>query len=353
MSKFYRDEEGHYWENRGVFGGRALLAPAPIWAGNINPYLFEGPNIIIKSHKKPLCHVPELKKGAQPTDDGNLLLTDDAKNELLRTDPHAEMFIRRYMMGKEFINNIPRWCLWMVGAEPADIRKCPRVLERIERVRAFRLESESAGTRKAADTPTLFGIVRSSDNYYLAIPQVSSEKRRYIPIGWLPPDVIAGNNLYMCPNATLYQFGILNSSVHMSWVRKISGRLKMDYRYSNTVDYNTFPFPDNDNPLRPEIEKTAQAILDARALYPRSSLADLYDERTMPPELRKAHRANDDAVMRAYQFTNPDEEDIVINLMYMYKELTGCKELTATYPNLKFWKSWYEDEDYEGKQPHA
>ena len=196
----------------------------------------------------------------------------------------------------------------------------------------------------------LFSEIRTSPTDYLAIARVSSGERRYIPIDWLSADVIPGDGIFMCPNSTLYQFAILNSSVHMSWVRKVSGRLKMDYRYSNTVDYNTFPFPDNNNPLRPEIEKTAQAMLDARKLYPRSSLADLYDERTMPPELRKAHRANDDAVMRAYQFTSPDEEDIVINLMYMYKELTGCKELTATYPNLKFWQSWYDDEDYEDEE---
>lgn len=364
-SKFIEDEEGHYWEERLAYGGRRLYMPAPMWAGNLNAYLFEGPNIFIAAQTKPLCNVPALRLGCVPRDDGNLILTTEEKDELLRTDPLAEKFIRPFVGAMEFINRISRWCLWLQGVEPADIRKCPRVLERIERVRYFRLSSKREATRKQAETPALFSEIRYSTTDYLAIPSTSSSNRRYIPIAWLSSDVICSNAMFMCENSTLYQFGILNSSVHMAWVRKISGRLKSDYRYSNTLDYNAFPFPQLLKvPVKPgeppkvhpavhEIEATAQGILNARALYPRSSLADLYDERTMPPELRKAHHANDDAVMRAYGFTrryedeNFHEEDIVIQLMYMYKELTGCEEYTAQYPNHELWQEYYGEDEEE------
>ena len=364
-SKFHEDSDGNFWEERGTVGGRKFYVPAPEWAGNINPYLFEGPNIFITAHPKPLCNVPVLKRGADPVDGRNLILTDEQKAELLRTDPQAEKLIRPFMMGRDFINRKPRWCLWLKGVEPADIRKCPRVLERIEHVRLFRLKRPEGATRRAAETPALFLAPRECTTNYLAIPKVSSSARRYIPIDWLTPDVIAGDKLFVCENATLYQFGILNSSVHMAWVRKISGRLRNDYSYSNTIDYNAFPWPilppppvkPGENPkVHPsvkEIESTAQGILNARALYPKSSLADLYDERTMPPELRKAHRANDDAVMRAYGFTRHYEddtfhdEDIVINLMYMYQDLTGCEEFKGSYPNRELWLSYYPEDDDE------
>lgn len=355
-SRFYRDEDGNFWEPRDM-GSGTFYVPAPEWAGNINAYLFEGPNILIGTHRKPICDVPVLKRGSTPIDGGHLIMTDEQKTELLRTDPQSEKFIRPFMGANEFINNIPRWCLWLKGAEPADIRKCPRVLERIEKVREFRLSRERSATKKAADTPMLFGeITFECTNNYLAIPKTSSENRKYIPIGWLSPEVIAGDALFVCENATLYHFGVLMSSVHMAWVRGIGGRLRNDFRYSNTIDYNAFPWPElpalpgQPSPYKLMIEKTAQAILDARALYPRSSLADLYDERTMPPELRKAHRQNDEAVMRAYGFTNhyDDErlnsQDIVISLMYMYKELTGCEEFSDSYPNREFCRRFYEEE---------
>lgn len=364
-SKFRQDKNGFYWEKRFSVDDGDIYMPAPAWAGNINAYLFEGPNIYIDSHEKPICDVPELRRGAMPVDDGNLLLTDEEKNELLRTDPQAEKLIRPFMNGKDFIYNIPRYCLWLKGVEPADIRKCPRVLERIEKVRKFRLKSNRSATKKAADTPMLFDEITECNTNYLVIPKTSSERRKYIPIGWLSPDVIAGDALFVCENATLYQFGVLNSSVHMAWVRKISGRLTNRLRYSNTIDYNAFPWPDlpevswypEGNPVRLEIQKTAQEILDARKLYPRSTLADLYDERTMPPELRKAHQRNDEAVMKAYGFKRHfederfHEEDIVISLMYQYKELTGCEEVYETYPNLPLWESYYgsynEEEEEE------
>lgn len=356
-SKFYRDEKGRYWEFTGVSDGKNIFVPAPVWAGNVNPYLFEGPNIMIGTHAKPICpDVPVIKRGADPVDGGNLILTEQEKSELLRTDPEAEKLLRPFMMGRDFINRIHRWCLWLKDTEPADIRKCPRVLERIERVREFRLSRKSASARRAADTPALFMAPRECKSPYLAIPKVSSEKRRYIPIGWLTPDIIAGDKLFVCEGATLYQFGILNSSVHMAWVRIVTGRLNISFSYSNTLDYNAFVWPNRHYACIPgdshveRITQTAHAILDARAKYPKSSLADLYDERTMPPELRKAHRINDEAVMNAYGFERHYEdgrfhdEDIVIRLMYMYKDITGCEEYTASYPNREFWLKCYGDE---------
>lgn len=375
-SKFIQDSEGNYWESRGKVGGADFLVPAPEWAGNINFYLFEGPNIFIEPTRKPLCDVPALKAGGKVADGvrdtpegkrGNLILTDEEKNELLRTDPHAEKFIRPYMMGKDFINRISRWCLWLKGVEPADIRKCPRVLERIERVREFRLSSKKEATRKKADTPMLFDEPIECSTDYLAIPKTSSSNRKYIPIAWLPREVIAGDGIFMCEKINLYHFGVLSSIVHNAWVRKISGRLGMSYRYSNTIDYNAFPWPvlrsiptkpgqpPKIHPSIPEIESTAQAILDARVLYPRSSLADLYDERTMPPELRRAHQKNDEAVMRAYGFRRhydderAHEEDIVIQLMYMYQELTGCEEGSDSYPNREFFRSYFCDDEDESE----
>lgn len=366
--KFYRDENGHYWENRPIHGRRVnFMVPAPVWAGNINPYLFEGPNIFIEGYAKPLCKVQELRRGSDPVDGGFLTMTDEAKKELLKAEPQAEPFIRQYMNGKEFINDIPRWCLWFVGVEPADVRKCPRVLDRIKKCQEYRRTSKRAATKKAADTPMLFAERRICETNYLAIPKVSSGDRKYIPIGWLPPEVIPGDKLFSCDNATLFQFGILTSSVHMAWSRVLGQHLGAGFSYANTMNYNAFPWPymrreipwlpGGLNPQYVAIEKTAQAILDARKLYPRSTLADLYDERTMPPELRKAHKANDEAVMDAYGFERHYEddrfhdEDITINLMYMYKDLTGCREFYESYPNLKFWESYYgaydDDEDYE------
>ena len=350
--KFLRDKHGGYWEDRGDIGGARIYAPAPEWAGNINFYLFEGPDILIEPQDKPLCDVPELKLGSIPRDDGNFLLTDDEKDELLRTDPEAEKLIRPFLGGKEFINRTNRWCLWMKDVEPADVRKCPRVLERIERVREFRKKSPRAGTKKQAETPMLFSEIRDCKTNYLAIPQTSSSTRKYIPMEWLTPDIIAGNSLFVGEGATLYHFGVMMSSVHMAWVRCISGRLRNDYRYSNTLDYNAFPWPviiptpwiPGGNPYLRRIEATAQAILDARAKYPRSTLADLYDERTMPPELRKAHNENDEAVMAAYGFSRHYEddrmhdEDITIALMYRYQELTWCDEPgRKNYPNRPLW----------------
>lgn len=231
--------------------------------------------------------------------------------------------IRPYMMGKDFIDRKPRYCLWMVGASPALISKCPQVKKRIEQVREYRLASPKPATKKKAETPMLFDEVRECSTDYVAIPKVSSENRRYIPIEYLDTNIIPGDSIFMMPNSTLYHFGVLTSNVHMAWMRAVCGRMKSDYRYSNTVVYNNFPWPTPTEEQRVKIEQTAQTILDARTLYPDASLADLYNETTMPPELRKAHQQNDKAVMMAYGFSVKDmtESKCVAELMRMYQKL--------------------------------
>ncbi len=295
-------------------------------AKNINAYLYDNENIFIEKRSKPISKVPDICLGGQPIDDGNLILTQEEKDDLLKKEPQAECFIRRFMMGQDFINRNPRYCLWLKGANPAILRTCKLVIERIENVRKFRLSSNRTSTLKAADTPAIFGAPFECDMNYIALPKVSSERRRYIPIDYLNKDIIPGDKLFVMQNATIYHFGILTSNVHMAWTRAFCGRLKSDYSYSNTIVYNNFPWPSPTEAQRAKIERTAQAILDARGLYPDCSLADLYDEVTMPIELRKAHQANDRAVMEAYGFTpvgNYTESDCVAELMKMYQKLVG------------------------------
>lgn len=292
-------------------------------AGNINAYLLDAPDIFIERRSKPLCDVPAMCKGSQPTDGGNLILSREEKDDLLASEPQANIFIRPYMMGKDFINRRPRYCLWMVCADPSSISACPEVKKRIEQVREYRLASKKAATRKKAETPMLFDEVREYTVDYVAIPKVSSENRRYIPMDYLKKEVIPGDKLFVLQSATLYDFGVLMSNVHMAWMRAVCGRLKSDYSYSSTIVYNNFPWPTPTEEQKGKIERTAQAILDARALYPDSSLADLYDEVTMPQELRKAHQQNDKAVMQAYGFWGKynSESACVAELMKMYQQL--------------------------------
>lgn len=269
----------------------------------INPYLLAGEVIFIENRRKPLIDVPEMFRGSQPTDGGNLILIAEEKEELLKKEPQAELFIRPFLMGADFIKRKPRYCIWLVDANPTLLRKCPLILERVRKVREFRLASKKLATQKKAETPMLFDEIKESKADYIALPVVSSETRRYIPIGFLEADIIAGNKLFMLPNANLSTFGVLTSNVHMAWMRTVAGRMKSDYSYSNTIVYNNFPWISLTKEQEEKISQTAQAILDARSLYPDSSLADLYDELTMPPELRKAHQANDKAVMQAYGMT--------------------------------------------------
>lgn len=294
---------------------------------NINAYLVEAKNIFIVGRNTPISNVPVLQNGGKPTEGGFLILTEEEKENLLKTEPQAAEFIRPYMMGKDFINRKSRYCLWMVHANPATLKKCPQVLERIQKVREYRLASPKAATQKKAETPMLFDEVRECITDYVAIPKVSSENRRYIPMEYLSSKIIPGDSIFMIAGTTLYHLGILTSNVHMAWMRAVCGRLKSDYRYSNTVVYNNFPWPTPTDAQKAKIEQTAQAILDARALYPDCSLADLYDETTMPPELRKAHQANDKAVMQAYGFWGKlnSESACVAELMKMYQELTEKK----------------------------
>ena len=292
-------------------------------ATNINGYLMDAPDVWIEKRNKPLCDVPEICLGGQPIDDSNFILTDEEKTELLRKEPQAESFVRPFMMGKDFIDRKPRYCLWLQGANPTLLRQCPSIVERVKNVREFRLKSNRASTLKAAETPTLFGAPYECKSDYIALPKVSSENRRYIPIDYLSQEIIPGDKLFCMQGASLYHFGVLTSNVHMAWMRAVCGRLEMRYSYSNTIVYNNFPWPTPTDEQCARIEATAQAILDARAKYPDSSLADLYDEVAMPPELRRAHQDNDRAVMAAYGFsTKMSESACVAELFKMYQTLT-------------------------------
>ena len=292
-------------------------------ASNINGYLINADDVFIENRTKPICDVPALMNGGKPTEGGFLILTEEEKDSLLADNPLAQELIRPYMMGKDFIERKPRYCLWLVHANPSVLRKCPKVLDRIEQVRTYRLASPKEATRKKAETPQLFDEIRECPTDYVAIPKVSSEQRRYVPMDYLSKDIIPGDKLFMMPGASLYSFGVLTSVVHMAWMRAVCGRLEMRYSYSNTIVYNNFPWPQASIAQKEKIEKTAQEILKARSFYPDSTLADLYDELAMPAELRKAHRANDAAVLEAYGFPkDATEADIVARLFKMYQDLT-------------------------------
>ncbi|MEE1290367.1 MAG: DNA methyltransferase [Spirochaetota bacterium] len=300
---------------------------------NINPYLIDAANVFIEKRKNPLCAVSKINKGSQPTDGGNLIIEAKDFDDFLKREPNARKFIREFVGAEEFINNKKRYCLWLVSATPAELRKMPLVVKRIEAVKEMRLKSTKEATRNWAAYPYLFTENRQPESEnYLLIPRVSSERRAYIPIGFLSSDIIASDATQVVPNATLYEFGVLTSNIHNAWMRVVCGRLKSDYRYSNDIVYNNFPWCNPTDEQKARIEKTAQAILDARAKYPESSLADLYDETFMPPELRKAHQANDRAVMEVYHFDKLSdrkfditESEIVAQLFKMYEALTAEK----------------------------
>lgn len=292
---------------------------------NINPYLMDAPNIFLEARSNPLCNVPKMRFGSMPRDGGGFVLTVEEKEEFIKNEPLCEKWIKPYIGAVEFINNKERYCLWLKDAEPNEINKCNKVKQRIEFVREFRLNSKAEGTRKFAATPTLFCQIAQPDSDYIIVPKTSSGKRRYVPLGFMDKDTIASDLVFLIPNANLYEFGILSSNVHMAWMRTVCGRLKSDYRYSKDIVYNDFVWPIEKIESKEKIIKTAQAILDARNLYPNSSLADLYDELTMPVELRKAHQANDVAVMQAYGFNwkTMTESECVAKLMKMYQQLVS------------------------------
>ncbi|MCD8150406.1 MAG: methylase [Clostridiales bacterium] len=293
---------------------------------NINAYLMDSPDIFIESRKTAICDVPQMLSGNRPTDGGHLILSPEEKDELLAKEPQAEKYIKNFMMGYEFINRVPRYCLWLVGITPNELRNLHQVSMRVSLCKEAREKSPDAGRRRLAETPTLSREQMNPDSF-VVVPKVSSERRRYIPMGYLDKNTIAGDKLFIIPDATVYHFGVLMSNVHMAWMRAVCGRLKSDYSYSINIVYNNFPWPESTEEEKIKIEQTAQAILDARNLYPESSLADLYDEVAMPPELRRAHQQNDRAVMAAYGFAKgsapfSSESACVAELMKLYQKMT-------------------------------
>ncbi len=296
----------------------------PIIVHNINGYLVDAENVFVESRTKPICEVPEFGIGNKPIDGGYYLFTKEEMDEFLDKQPDAYKWFKPWYGAQEFLDNKPRYCLWLKNCPPNELRKMPECMKRVEAVHNFRSLSKSAGTRKIADTPTRFHVENFPVTNYIVIPEISSEKRKYVPIGFMTPDVLCSNRVKISQNADLYHFGILTSNVHMAWMRAVCGRLETRYCYSINIVYNNFPWPNPTDEQKARIEQTAQAILDARALYPDCSLADLYDELTMPVELRKAHQANDKAVMQAYGFWGKlnTETECVAELMKMYQELT-------------------------------
>ena len=294
-------------------------------AKNINGYLLDAANVYVESRNKPICNIPEIGIGNKPIDGGYYLFEKEEMEEFIKKEPEAKKYFRPWYGSKEFINRSPRYCLWLGECSPAELRKLPLCMERVREVKEYRLQSTSVGTVKLAERPTRFHVENMPKGQYIVIPEVSSQRRRYVPMGFFTPNIFCSNLVKIIPDATLYHFGVLTSNVHMAWMRVVCGRLKSDYRYSKDIVYNNFPWPEPSTQQRQKIEQTAQAILDARALYPDSSLADLYDELTMPPELRKAHHQNDMAVMQAYGFTKgseayKSEAACVVGLMKLYQK---------------------------------
>ena len=310
--------------------------PHEIEVKNINPYLVDFADIVVTTRRKPLCKVPELIYGNKPVDGGNLFLNGEKeKIEFLSKEPKAEKFVRRIYGSEEFINGIDRFCLWLKDANTTEWRNLPAVIERVQAVRDFRLKSTKAATVKLADVPYLFAEIRQPNNDFLIIPRVSSENRRYIPIGFFPKEICVNDLVSIVPDATLYHFGVLTSVMHNAWMRQVCGRLESRYRYSNNLVYNNFPFPKS--PTGKQIEKvtrTAQSILDARLKFPGATLADLYDPLTMPKELLDAHRANDEAVDACYgktRFANELERlEFLFDLYRKYTEPLAVIEETET-----------------------
>ena len=300
-------------------------AERPLIVDNINAYLVDADNVFVESRTNPLCDIPKIGIGNKPIDGGFYLFTEEEKNEFIKKEPQAEKWFRPWIGSHEFINRYFRYCLWLGECPPNELRKMPECLKRVQAVRDYRLSSPSAGTVKLADTPTRFHVENMPKGNYIVVPEVSSERRKYIPMGFLDPYVLSSNLVKVIPNAEIYHFGVLTSNVHMAWVRAVCGRLKSDYRYSKDIVYNNFPWCNPTAEQKKKIEETAQAILDARALYPDCSLADLYDEVAMPPELRKAHQANDKAVMQAYGFWGKlnTESACVAELMKLYQKLVN------------------------------
>jgi len=300
-------------------------APTELAVANISPYLVEGPDKCIVNRSSPLCDVPAMTSGNKPIDDGNYLFTPEEKKAFVTKEPGAKPLFKRWLGGKEFLQGIERWCLFLGDANPTTLRKLPHVLARVRAVKEFREASDSLPTKKLAQTPTEFHTKFVSTRNYLAMPQVSSERRQYIPIAFLGKSVLCGDKLRLVPNATLFHFGVICSAMHMAWVRQVSGRLKSDYQYSIILVYNNFPWPQEvTDAKRRAVEEAAQRVLDVREAYPEASLADLYDPLSMPADLAKAHAKLDRAVDRCYR-SQPfaSERNRVEFLFRLYEQLTS------------------------------
>lgn len=295
-------------------------------ATNINAYLTDAPDIIIKQRTLPICDVPCVTKGFQPTDHGYLLMNDAEKEEMIRSDAETEGWIKQFITAKEYIHGKKRWCLWLVGISPNQLNKMKAIKSRVVSCQKWRTSQKVTGDAyKYKDIPHLMRPNRQfKEGTFIVLPLHSGESREYIPFGFADSSCIPGNSVSIVPDANLNLFGVLTSNVHMAWMRIVAGRLEMRYRYSSEIVYNNFPWCNPNPGQKAKIEQTAQAILDARALYPDSSLAELYGKSTMPSELRKAHQENDRAVMKAYGFSlKMTESEIVAELMKMYQQLTG------------------------------
>ena len=317
--------------------------PHAVKAANINPYLADAPNLVMLPRTNPICNVSPMVNGSKPTDGGNLILSVADKADLMSKEPQAAVWIKPFAMGEEFINGVARYCLWLVDCPPQVLRTMPEVIKRVEAVKTMRLASTKAPTRAMANMPTLFAEIRQPKTNYLALPRVSSERRAFIPIAYASSDLIAGDKLQTIPNASLYEFGVITSSMHMAWMRTTAGRLKSDFQYSVKITYNNFPWPDcrsdalvankvttnRDESVAPTksinaIEVAAQAVLDARAVHTNASLADLYDPLTMPANLLKAHQALDKAVDAAYGYKGAKTDAARVAFLFeRYQALTS------------------------------
>jgi type I restriction-modification system DNA methylase subunit len=311
------------------------IAPCYIFDGdrktevkNINGYLMDAPSVFINSRNRPLCEIPPLLTGSQRIDNDLFMFSEESKIEFINKEPASDKYFHLWYGADEFLNRRPRWVLYLGKCSPTELKTMPHCLNIIRLVRDYRLSSKRVQTLKAAESPNHFGLEVIPEGNFMIIPVVSSERRRYVPMGFMSPEIMCSNQVNLIPDATLYHFGILESNVHMAWMRAVCGRLEMRYRYSKDVVYNNFPWPNPTDEQKAKIEQTAQAILDARALYPDSSLADLYDELTMPVELRKAHQENDRAVMAAYGFPikTMTESQCVAELFKLYQELTNSNK---------------------------
>ena len=292
-------------------------------AKEINAYLLDAPQIFLQKRNKPVSDVSEMVFGNMPNDRGFFTLNENEKTEILSKNPEVKAVIKTFLGADEFINKIPRYCLWLKNVSPSVYKNSKSVIERIESVRKARLASDRDATKKLAEYPSLFGEIRQPETNYLLIPRVSSERRKYIPIGFLDKDVIAGDSTMIIPNATLYEFGILTSIMHMAWVRYVCGRLKSDYRYSASIVYNNYPWPTPTDKQKTNIENFAQEVLNVREKFSDLSFATLYDTNTMPPELVKAHQKLDKAVETAYGRSFDNDVQRVAYLFELYQKMPG------------------------------